>query len=269
MSTTLISIFAVILYLVAGLLIGLRLANKAKSPYLANKGIPVALGLGAVGLHAFVLYDNIFGIAGINLNFFNTLSLIAWLIALFLLLAALSKPVENLGLAILPLAALALLLDLFVPGQYYANDYEIGMGLHIMLSIIAYSILSIAAAQAVLLAIQDKHLHSKQPGGLIKALPPLQTMETLLFQMIGLGFILQSLSLISGFFFLEDIFAQHLVHKTILSVIAWAVFATLLWGHWRYGWRGKTALRWTLSGFFLLLLAFLGSKLVLEILLDR
>jgi ABC-type uncharacterized transport system permease subunit len=94
-------------------------------------------------------------------------------------------------------------------------------------------------------------------------------METLLFQMIGTGLFFLSISLVSGFIFIEDLFAQHLVHKTVLSIIAWIIFSSLLIGRFRYGWRGKTAVRWTLTGFFLLLLAYFGSKLVLEIILHR
>jgi ABC-type uncharacterized transport system permease subunit len=94
-------------------------------------------------------------------------------------------------------------------------------------------------------------------------------MESLLFQIIGAGFILLSLSLLTGFLYLDDLFAQHLVHKTVLSICAWGLFAALLIGHWRYGWRGKTAVRWTLSAFALLLIGYFGSKLVLEIFLGR
>jgi ABC-type uncharacterized transport system permease subunit len=136
-------------------------------------------------------------------------------------------------------------------------------------SILAYSLLSIAAVHAVLLAIQDKHLRNKRPGGFIRALPPLQTMESLLFQMIALGLFLLSLSLISGAIYIDDMFSQHIVHKTILSIIAWVVFATLLWGRWRFGWRGAVAIRWTLSGFFVLLLAYIGTKGVLEFVFHR
>ena len=87
--------------------------------------------------------------------------------------------------------------------------------------------------------------------------------------MIGSGFALLSAGLLTGIFFLEDIFAQHLVHKTVLSIVAWLVFGILLWGRWRFGWRGRTAIRWTLSGFVVLLLAYFGSKFVLELILQR
>jgi len=119
------------------------------------------------------------------------------------------------------------------------------------------------------LAVQDHQIRNRHPGGLIRALPPLQVMESLLIQLIGVGFTLLSLALLTGFFFLEDIFAQHLVHKTVLSLAAWTVFATLLWGRWKFGWRGPTIIRWTLGGFMFLMLAYFGSKLVLELLLAR
>jgi ABC-type uncharacterized transport system permease subunit len=100
-------------------------------------------------------------------------------------------------------------------------------------------------------------------------MPPLQTMEALLFQIIAVGELLLSVALLSGFVYLEDIFAQHLMHKTVLSIFAWLVFAVLLWGRWRLGWRGKLAIRWTLAGFVALMLAYFGSKFVLELVLQR
>jgi ABC-type uncharacterized transport system permease subunit len=92
-------------------------------------------------------------------------------------------------------------------------------------------------------------------------------MEVLLFQFIGFGFLCLSASLLTGFLYLEDIFAQHLVHKTVLSIIGWVLLAILLFGRFRFGWRGKTAIRWTLSAFAFLMLAYFGSKLVLEFIL--
>jgi len=126
-----------------------------------------------------------------------------------------------------------------------------------------------AAKQAVLLDVQDRHLRNRRPGGFIRALPPLEVMERLLFQMIATGFALLSAALLTGMLFLEDIFAQHLVHKTVLSIASWVIFGILLWGRWKFGWRGRTAIRWTLSGFVFLILAYFGSKMVLELILQR
>ncbi len=94
-------------------------------------------------------------------------------------------------------------------------------------------------------------------------------MEQFLFQLITAGVILLTLSLMTGFLYVEDLFAQHLVHKTVLSLAAWLVFSILLWGRWRFGWRGRKAIRWTMAGFAVLLLAYLGTKFVIEFVIAR
>ena len=167
------------------------------------------------------------------------------------------------------LTALAIALEYSINSSRITTIIDTPLEIHILISIVAYSLLSIAAVQALLLTVQDHHLRNKKPGGFIRALPPLQSMETLLFQIIAFGFVLQSLSLVTGFVFLENMMAQHLVHKTILSIIAWAVFGILLWGRWQFGWRGRTAIRWTLGGFVLMVLGYLGSKMVLEIIIGQ
>jgi len=273
MTQTVTGSLAIVLYLISSLLLGKRLfsgeaAAVDRGPL--GKTQIIIIGLVGVVLHAVTLSQNLFVPEGLNLGFFNAVSLITWLIALLVLLASLSNPVENLGVFLLPVAALAVLSEMvFSAPHTLLTAQALELKLHILMSVLAYSLLSIAAVHAVLLAIQDRHLRNKRPGGFIRALPPLQTMESLLFQMIALGLILLSLSLISGAIYIEDMFAQHIVHKTILSIVAWVVFATLLWGRWRFGWRGSVAIRWTLSGFFVLLLAYVGSKWVLEILLQR
>lgn len=264
---------AVFLYALTGTLLGYRLFHdrtKPSSKTLLSKPHIILIGLIAVLLHAITLYNNLFVPGGLNIGFFNAVSLITWLIAIMLLLAALAHPLESLGVFLLPLTGVAVSLEMIFPAEHIlVTTQALELKLHILMSILAYSLLSIAAVQSVLLAIQDYHLRNKRPGGFIRALPPLQTMETLLFQMIAAGLAILTLSLITGVIYLEDMFAQHLVHKTLLSIIAWVVFATLLWGRWRFGWRGSTAIRWTLSGFFVLLLAYIGSKWVVEIILER
>lgn len=264
---------ATFLYALTGTLLGYRLFHDRTRP--TDKSLPskaqiIAIGLLAVVLHTLVLYNNLFVPGGLNLGFFNAVSLITWLIAILLLLAAITHPIESLGVFLLPLTGIAVSLEMIFPGEHIlVTTQAMELKIHILMSILAYSLLSIAAVQAVLLAIQDHQLRNKRPGGFIRALPPLQTMESLLFKMIAIGLLMLTLSLLSGAIYLEDLFAQHLVHKTVLSIIAWIVFATLLWGRWRSGWRGRTAIRWTLSGFFVLLLAYVGSKWVVEILLGR
>lgn len=231
------------------------------------KSIILILGGFAISLHAILLYQNIVTPVGLNFGFFNAASMMIWMIAL-LLLTAIKQGVENLIVVIFPIAAIIIGVESYFHSEHIlAPDF--GVSFHILSSIIAYSLLNISALQAIFLAFQDYQLHHKHPISVIKALPPLQVMEKLLYQMIGLGLIWLSLSLITGIVFIENLFAQHLVHKTVLSVIAWSVFAVLLWGHWRYGWRGKTTIRWCLTGFVVLMFAYFGTKLVLELILHR
>jgi ABC-type uncharacterized transport system, permease component len=263
------SILAIILYLVAASLFAWRLC-RAVSVSKTSRNTGIAVGLLATAVHAGILYRKIFTEAGLNLGFYNAMSLVGWLIAVMLLLTSLRRPVENLGIALLPLAALSLGLETTLYSDpIFLQHSPWPLQAHIVLSIMAFSLLNIAAAQALVLATQEHHLRNKHLGGWIRALPPLQTMEALLFQMIGVGFVLLSLSILSGMIFLENIFAQHLVHKTVFALTAWVVFAVLLWGRWRFGWRGRTAIRWTLGGFVSLLLAYFGTKLVLELILHR
>ena len=142
-----------------------------------------------------------------------------------------------------------------------------GMLAHIGLSVAAYAVLTIAALQALALAFLDSRLRHHNTSGFVQIFPPLQLMETMLFEMIWLGVILLTASIASGFVFLDDIFAQHLVHKTTLTVAAWVTYSVLLWGRHRRGWRSKTAVWWTLGGFLVLMLGYFGSKFVLELIL--
>jgi ABC-type uncharacterized transport system permease subunit len=207
---------------------------------------------------------------GFSFDFFSTASLVAMIVALLLLTAALNKPVEKLGIAVFPVAALMLALTLnFTDKTQNLSTYNWAMTTHVLSSLIAFSLLNIAALQAILLSIQNQQLKSHPPKRFIQSLPALQTMEALLFQMLSAGVLFLTLALISGFIFIEDLFAQHLVHKTVLSILAWLIFSSLLVGRSRYGWRGQLAIRWTLVGFVSLLLAYFGSKLVLELILHR
>lgn len=265
----LLALITITCYFTSGVAIALRLfalPEHRKPPRIAG----IALGFIAVTLHAFVLYQELVTPVGLNLAFFQVAALVAWTIALLLLASALTKPVENLGIAILPSAGIAMILALRFPHLHLLENSEaLGLNFHILISLLAYSLLALAALQSIMLAVQDRHLHNRHPGGFIRALPPLQTMETLLFEMIGAGFFLLSLALLSGFIFLENLFSQHLVHKTVLAFISWIVFAVMLWGRFKFGWRGRTAIKGTLIGFAFLMLAYFGSKAVLELVLTR
>ncbi|MEE9493580.1 MAG: cytochrome c biogenesis protein CcsA [Gammaproteobacteria bacterium] len=271
MNTLWLSALAILLYLLAsaGFLRQLQynLTINDQQPY--RKQL-LGLVFVAIILHTASLWPQLMTSQGLNLGFFNAISLVALLTMLIFFLSSLTLPVDILGIPLLSVAAVAVALNAFYPDQQRilsGNDWK--LDLHILFSILAYSILGLGAAQASLLAIQERHLRNRRPGGFIRALPPLEIMESLLFEMISIGFILLSAALLTGILFIDNIFAQHLVHKSVLSFIAWGVFAILLWGRWKFGWRGRTAIRWTLTGFAFLLLAYFGSKFVLELILEK
>ena len=204
----------------------------------------------------------------LNLGLFTVFSLITWLVSLQIMISSLYRPLHSLGIVMFPFTGIAHLLAVATPTPAPLTGITSQLiQSHIMLSIIAYSLIMLSAIQAATLAYQEHAIRNHHPGGFIRFLPPLHDMEMLLFQMLGFGFIFLSTALISGFFFVEDLFAQHLVHKTVLSIIGWIILAILMYGRHRFGWRGKVAIRWTLTAFGFLMLSYFGTKLVLEFIL--
>ncbi len=255
---------ALSLYLVCTLGLILRLLGKTQ---LASKSIASLLIPGFVGVffHLLHLYSTLISDQGLQFGFFNAASAIGAINSLLILLMSLKRQTEIMATIILPLTALTIIFEVVFPGSLLLPpESPIGLQIHVLASIIAYSLLGLAALMSLLLAIQNHLLHNHHPGGLLHHLPPLQILEKMLFDSIFAGFIGLSIALASGFIFLENLFAQHLVHKTILGIIAWLVFGILLLGRLIMGWRGRTAIRWTLSGFVTLMLAYFGSKFVLE-----
>jgi ABC-type uncharacterized transport system permease subunit len=239
-------------------------------PHNRLKHAGLACAWAAVILHAIYTGLTVIENAGFNFSLFSTASLVSMIVAQLLLLAIPGKPVENLGIFLFPVTALMLALEVIFPEkQRPLNTHDWEMNIHILSSIVAFSLLNIAAIQAILLVIQNQQLKSHPPKRYIQSMPSLQSMESLLFQMIAAGLFFLSIALGSGFIFLEDIFAQHLAHKTFFSLLAWLVFSGLLFGRLRFGWRGGLAIKWTLLGFLFLLLAYFGSKLVMEVILNR
>ena len=264
-----ISFGAIIFYLLATykLATGLIQSGTDISPKL--KQYFFIFGFSALTLHSIILYQNINAMGGLNLGFYNALSLMSWCVSLIVLLAALSKPLENLAVVIFPMTTIAMVLEIIFKSSLILPDTApAGLKIHVLLSVFAYSLLTIALLQALLLALQDRQISKKHPASIMR-LPPMQLMENLLIQIIAIGFFILSLSLVTGLMFLNDIFAQHLIHKTVLSVLAWIIFGILLWGRWTQGWRGKKLIHWTIGGFLSLMLAYFGSKFVLELILKR
>lgn len=264
-----ISTLTILFYCSAAGLMARHLAKGAQRlPH--QKYLAILLSLSGLTAHLMVLSHTLITMHGINLSLSSAFSLIAWIIILtWHGLLLLQQAVEFLAILILPIAALAVFWAEYYPAVHVLTHLSAGLQAHIVLALLAYSLLSLAAVQAILLAIQDYYLHHHRPAGFIRAFPPLQTMEKILFKIIYAGFIILTLALLLGLGFIHDLMAQHLAHKTVLSTLAWVMFAILLLGHWKLGWRSQLAIYWTLGGLFTLLLAYFGSKFVLEILLQR
>ncbi len=256
-------------YAVSALLLGSNSYGVNRT--LFTRSITPALILGFAGfvLHSYSLSHAVFSDTGIHLNLGTTVSLIAWQIALIALIASLSASLKGLAALLLALAASGAWTTVANGSGFSTTNLGWQLQVHILISALAYSLLSVSAAIAVFVAIQDRTLRQRQPFGIMRILPPVESMDRLLFNTIVAGFGLLSLAVFSGLIFVEDMFAQHLVHKTVLSLLAWFVFGILLIGRWRFGWRGRRAVHWTLGGFALLILAYFGTKLVLEVILGR
>lgn len=259
----LFALFAIALYLAAA-------AGLARP--LLGGGQPLnrsALGLAgtAVLIHAGILLGMHRG--ALDLHFFAALSLIACVVSAMTLVVNLNRPVAALGVIVFPLSALLLAVDSYLAPATAPLPMGWQIKLHVTVALLAYSVLSIAAVLAILLAVQERALRHRQFGAWLRALPPLTLTESLLFRLIAAGFVLLTLTLLSGTLFVGNLFGQHLVHKTVLSIIAWLIFGALLFGRWRYGWRGRSAVNLTLVGMALLVLAFFGTKAVLELILHR
>ena len=269
MSVTLFSIIAIFLYLLAACWMGVRVFSRDAAPSTFKYRL-LAVGGVALLLHAFVLHHTIITDQGYDLGFYHAFSLMSWVVVLLVLLTVLIRPTENLAIVFLPFTALALILEQVFSSDHMISDHaSIGLRMHVVLSISAYSLLAIAAVQSIILAVQEYQLRHKHPVPSLRLFPPMQTMEEFLIQLLAIGFFLLSLSLATGLMFVHNIMAQHLAHKIVFSILAWLLFGLVLLGRWRRGWRGKTLIRWTLGGFISLMLAYFGSKLVLELILNR
>lgn len=226
----------------------------------------------ALGLHAAVLFGAMFSGSTLRIGVGDAVSAILWLTVLIYWLGGLFYRLQGLQALIMPAAAVAALLPALLPAaRPLPNTELLAFKLHLLISMLAYSLFTIASLHVLLMAMLERRLHrGALPAGL-RNLPPLLTMETLLFRIIWAGFIMLSLTLASGVVFSEEVFgkAARLNHKTIFGFVSWIVFGALLFGRHFHGWRGRVAVRWTLTGFLLLVLAYLGSKFVVEVLLGR
>ena len=225
-----------------------------------------------LALQAFLLARSAFAPDGLHLGVGNAVSAILWLTVLIYWLGNFAYRLDGLQSLVLPLAAAAALLPALFPSTRPLPHTDLLVfKVHLLIAIGAYSLLTIASLHVLLMTLIERRLHEGAPPQALGTLPPLLTMEKLLFQIIWAGFILLTLTIASGVVYSEELFgrAAKFNHKTVFGVISWAIFAALLAGRHAYGWRGRVAVRWTLAGFLMLVLAYIGSKFVLEVILGR
>ncbi len=222
--------------------------------------------------HAASLRSEIFDAGSMRFSFAIAASVMLWLTIALYWLEGFYARVEGLQMLGLPLAAGAVLLPLGFPDAHQLpNAGSPAFRLHFLVAMLAYSLFTVAAFHALLMAVAERALRRGRIPALLAGLPALLTMETLLFRLIHVAFVLLTLTLISGALFSESLFGKAFMfnHKTVFAVLSWTIFAALIVGRHLRGWRGRIALRWTLSGFGALLLAYLGSRFVLEVILGR
>jgi len=246
-----------------------RWRQRASGPLLAWESGAILVPL---ALHGWLLYDGIFAAAELRFGFAQALSVMMWLGVAIYWVESLFYSLAGMEPLVLAPAAVAAPLPALFPGLASSGAYaQAGeFRLHLALAMVAYSLAVIALLHAALMALAERQLQLKSAPALT-GLPPLLTLERLLFRVIGAAFVFLTLTLVTGIIFSETLFgrAMRFDHKTVFALLSWLTFGWLLAGRWRYGWRGRTAVRWTLGGFVLLVLAYVGSRFVLEVLLGR
>ena len=260
-------ILAIVLYAVGSYSQIRTLAKRTPAP---TRGL-AALSVPAIALHgiyaALVLDTEL----GIDLSLFNVGAVITLAMTLAVVIASLRRPVENLYLFVFPLSVLMIGASLATsPTATPRTDIDAGLLAHIVISMFAYSILTLSACQAALVLVLEGRIRHGGSIGLVRILPPLETMELVLFQWLWAGLALLTVSIVTGFVFLADQFSDQVSqHHTVFSIASWLVYAALLGGHRLFGWRGATTTRWSLGAFCLLMLGYFGTKFVIEFLLER
>jgi len=225
-----------------------------------------------LALHTVLLARSIFASDGLHLGIGNAVSTILWLTVLIYWIGNYFYRLDGLQALVLPAAAVAVLLGGLLPSATpLPNTEYVVFKVHLVIAMLAYSLFTIASLHVLLMALLEHRLHGGTLPRALSQLPPLLAMETLLFRIILAGFILLTATLATGVLFSEELFgkAAKFNHKTVFGVVSWLIFAALLWGRHVYGWRGRVAVRWTLAGFLALVLAYIGSKFVLEVILGR
>jgi ABC-type uncharacterized transport system permease subunit len=260
----------------------LILSFKAKSG--VESGLSSALVQAAIlvilVVHGVQLHDSVFTPQGFVFGFAQDLSLIAWVGLAFYWFQSWFLPISSLRWMALMFALICASLPTVFPGtlispKAVSDPWFKG---HFVVATVSVGLLSLAAMHAMLMSVQDRALHrqlaiipNSRFAHWLEDLPPLMTMESLLFNLLYVGFALLSLTVFSGLLFSQTLFGRPLVfdHKTIFALASWFLFAGLLIARWRVGLRGRAAIRWVLSAYTALLLAYVGSRFVVEVILQR
>jgi ABC-type uncharacterized transport system permease subunit len=257
----------VLLYLVAAA--AALHAARREAPRAAFHEPALYLAAAALAAHAAWLADTLEPMGDLSLGLADSASLMGLVIGAGGLLAVFAARFRSVAAVCLGLAALlaAGTGSLPAPREIAASGWPLAA--HVVLAMASAGMFAVAAVLVVLLALQDSALRAGSTGGWLATLPPVESLERALFSVISIGTATLTVAILLGLLFVTNLFAQHLVHKTVLAILAWTIFASLLVGRWRFGWRGRKAARYTLAGFGMLAIAYFGSKFVLEILLDR
>jgi ABC-type uncharacterized transport system permease subunit len=236
-----------------------------------NKLAAVISVLVAIGLHMAILRSGILiePEMGQNMSMLNVASLVGWLISVTMLLASFRLPNTILLPVVYSFTGLLVLLSGLIPNAHVMQiSIQPNLLIHISLALFAYACLAIASLYAVQLSYINLRLKEKNASLLHSSLPPLMAVENILFKLLLVGTVLLTLSLVSGFMFLDDMFAKEQAHKTVLSLLAWGLYSVILFGHFVFGWRGKAVIWSTIVGGILLTLAYFGSRFVREVILN-
>jgi len=247
-------------------------AANAPSPAASVNSIEHYGVLVPLGLHAVLVARTMFAPDGLHLGVGNAVSAILWLTVLIYWAGNFFYRLDGLQSLVLPVAAVAALLPAVLPSvRPLPNTELLVFKVHLLIAMLAYSLFTIASLHVLLMALLERRLHDGGLPRVLQGLPPLLAMETLLFRIIWAGFILLTATIASGVLYSEELFgrAARFNHKTVFGVLSWIIFAALLGGRHVYGWRGRVAVRWTLTGFLMLVLAYVGSRFVLEVILGR
>ena len=226
----------------------------------------------ALVAHGVALHSAIFPGEEMRFGFGVAMSLMVWLAICFYWVETLYTRLDGLHAVVMPAGVVASTIPMFFPGEHVlANAASPAFRAHFVIAMLAYSLFTLAALHALLMSVAGRQLHNARFSRLLTNLPPLMTMEALLFRLIAIAFSLLTLTLATGVMFSESLFGQafRVDHKTVFAAISWLLFGALLLGRNLWGWRGRIALRWTLAGFVALMLAYVGSRFVIEVVLQR